>query len=202
MHRDLLQVLNDHLKPAILGYYSENNGGDFCVTNKKQTKYRGLGEKQWYRWVISEPNSDNRCLEPATSDQVTSEVFNRVLSEEDPKYPEVIARKNRIKEALGDTYHLGYVDTMLGSWLPVISKTPAGSKEDVAIAHLFPGEQTDALDAAPKKDIATFFEISEQDLYSWLTWIASETDEKVLNAIKQAIVTLDRPEKFIPHYRS
>jgi hypothetical protein len=196
MYQNLLEFLNYRLGTFILGYFSESNGGDFCVTNKRQTRYRGLGETQWFHWNTTQPNVYNRCLEAATPNQVTSEVFNRVLSLEDPEYAQVMARKDLVLAALGEKYHLGRVGTLLG-WLPVISKEQPETKYEVPVAHLYPGELTDALDAAPKKNINRFFEIPEQELYSWL---ATSTNKSVIDAVKQAIVTLERPERYIPYY--
>lgn len=103
--------------------------------------------------------------------------------------------KVKINGILGDQYFLLEVGTMLGT-LPVITKINTGTNKEIPCAHIYPGEQTDALDGAPKKTTERCSTMPTAEMNRWL----ANNGEKVLPKIQEAIVQLERPEKFINWY--
>ena len=87
MSKIFLQFINKMLWPYVLGTYSENNGGSFVVINKANTRLRSLGSSDWSKWTISHPNSDNRCLQTATADEVDRSALISILSQEAANHP-------------------------------------------------------------------------------------------------------------------
>lgn len=189
MSENLFESVFRALGPSsVLGFYSFNNGGGFVVATKDLTKYRVFGSDEWLGSPNFEPNhGDNHSLVVASPDQVDEKVLKMVLDD----------LKKRIQKILAGKYYLVEVYTMLGS-LPVISKEPVGTNKRVSVAHIYPGEQTDALDAADVKCNDTIVEIPANELDPWL--IAN--GDKIFDLIQKAILNLERPEEYISWFES
>ena len=197
MFSNNLEHLNSFFMPRIIGFYSFNNGGGYVIAMKNLKKYRSEGNPKWHKFETSSPNTDNVSLVAATPDQITDDLFLAIMATEDPKFSTFQANKSQIDSLLGQEYVLNEVGTMLGT-LPVITKGTPIVGEETTHAHVFPGEMTDGLDAAPKKDLGRVFPIRIFVLYDWLTGITSIDELKA--KFTDAIAILNKPEKFINWY--
>ncbi len=80
----ILWLINLFYSPYVLGYWSCNDGGGFCVTNKDCTKYRWLGSDKWSEWTNSPgyPRPYNEYLETAHADMISLyTVWTTILKE-------------------------------------------------------------------------------------------------------------------------
>lgn len=102
----IVWIINLLYYPNVLGYWSENNTGGYCITNKDCTKYRWIGSKKWNEWNNTPdfPRMHNEYLEVVKRDDLN--IFWFVLRNDSKIQTRTYFLSNILKLLIASAHYL------------------------------------------------------------------------------------------------
>lgn len=182
-----LWYFNQILYPFVLGFWSENNGGGYCVTNRECTKFRWLGERKWSDWDNnpSYPRIFNEYLEVVTPRGINIDwkFFLFFLKKEKIDNPAQALFLSRLSKP----YFFALHGDPQGQYHYCLTKNdPLPTTEKQKVAYIFPGTVFDLYDLLPEEELTWASPLVGGSL-GWLAHLDSQKTIAGITAAKKRL---------------
>jgi hypothetical protein len=183
--------INTLLYPYVLGFWSENNGGEHVVTTRDCDRFRGLGSRRWSTFTESPNNIFNTRLEVVTFDDLNAVNFDSTPDNVAGFYADFLKRERieddfkamKLVEQCRPFFLALHGDLQAQHHYCLTVQDPMTTVEKQNVAYIFPGTQMDLYDALPEEEVTR----ASPMVGGSLGWLAHLTPfEKTLESIATA----------------